>query len=142
MRLLVLVVALLVASCAQKVEKEKRPPHVKRSLYYPPVMGSVQKFGRGVFIKTGCGKYVRAVEGGRVVYSGRDVGNYGWIVIIEQRDGLVSVYGKMERPWVKTGEKVRVRQVIGKVGRNRGVCGIYYELRNRKGDPVRPVVRW
>lgn len=139
MRFLLLVAVLIVSSCVQKVEK---PPEVRRPVYYPPVKGSVEKMGRGIFVKAGCGKYVRAVEEGRVVYAGRDVENYGWVVIIEQRDGLVSVYGKMERPWVKIGERVKVRQVIGKVGRGREGCGIYYELRNGRGDPVKPVMKW
>ena len=138
MRVLVLAVLLLLFSCAQRVERvsEERPA------YYPPAKGIVKESGRGFFIRTSCGDYVRAVEEGRVVYSGKDLGNYGWVVIVEQKDGLVSVYGKMERPWVRTGERVKVRQVIGKVGKDKGVCGLYYELRDRKGDPVRPHVRW
>lgn len=138
MKVLVLAFLFLVISCAQRVERISEPMPV----YYPPARGTVEDAGRGLFIRTGCNDYVRAVEEGRVVYSGRDVGGYGWVVIIEQRDGLVSVYGKMGRPWVRAGERVKVRQVIGKVGKGRGVCGLYYELRDRKGDPVEPRIRW
>ncbi len=139
MKFLLLAVILFLSSCAQKVD---RHAETKGPIYYPPVKGSVENMGRGLFIKSRCGDYVRAVETGRVVYSGRDLENYGWVVIIEQKDGYISVYGKMGKPWVKTGEKVKVRQVIGKVGRRRGICGLYYELRRKDGQPVKPSIRW
>ncbi len=99
---LVLLLLILTASCVQKVERKEevgKPP-----VYYAPAKGSVEPRERGFFIRTGCGKFVRAVESGRVIYSGRSVESYGWIVIVSQRDGLVSVYGNMSEAWVRTGE--------------------------------------
>lgn len=137
MRLVLLMLLSLTLSCVQKVEK---PRELKT--YYPPVDGKVQRVERGLLIRTECGKYVRAVEGGKVLYSGKDVGGYGWVVVVEQEDQLLSVYGGMDSSWVKTGERVKVRQVVGKVGKNREGCGLYYELRSREGNPLEPAIRW
>ncbi|WP_457600720.1 murein hydrolase activator EnvC family protein [Hydrogenivirga sp.] len=140
MKFLVLSFFILLASCAPKRSVVEKPKVVK-PVYHLPVKGAVYKSGRGVFIKTRCSGFVRAVQSGKVAYSGRDLGNYGWVVIVEQEDGFVSVYGKLGKPWVKSGERVRNRQVIGRVGRVKDACGVYYELRNSTGEPVQPVLR-
>ncbi len=132
-----LLLAFLLFSCAPvKVEKKKEIP-----VYLAPVSGERLKEGRGLFIRTRCGKFFRAVEGGKVVYVGKDVENFGWVIVVEQWDGFVSVYGKVKKPWVKTGERVKPRQVLGRVGRTRRRCGLYFELRDPVGNPVRPVLR-
>ena len=126
MRSLLFLTVLAVLSCAPKVEEK----------VLLPVEGNVFGEGRGVFIHSSCKDYARAVKSGRVIYAGRDVRNYGWVIILEHRDGSVSVYGRVGRPWVRTGERVKRRQVLGKVGFYRGRCGVYYELRDRHGIPV------
>lgn len=133
MRTFLLLALLLLASCAPKVVKVEKPTI---PTYYKPVKGEILKKKRGVFIRSRCGEFVRAVEAGEVVYAGRDLNNYGWVVIIKQKDGLVSVYGKLGKPWVRAGERVRSRQVIGRVAKGRMGCGLYYELRNSRGEPV------
>lgn len=135
--LLFVLVALLMYSCAQKVDRISP----EKPVYYAPLKGYPSKLDRGFVIRSSCDKYVRAVESGRVVYSGKDISSYGWVVIVEQTDGFVSVYGRMSKPWVRTGEKVKRRQVVGKVGRLKSSCGVYYELRDHEGNPVRPVLR-
>ncbi len=140
MRVLLFALILLLASCAHRpVKVEKRNAVIP--VYYTPLKGSMRKTERGVFIRGRCSDFVRAVESGKVVYSGRDINSYGWVVIVEQEDGFVSVYGKLSKPWVRRGERVRRRQVIGKVGRLKNACGVYYELRNSYGEPVLPVLR-
>jgi len=134
----VLFVALLILSCAPQkafLWKEVKP------IYLMPAKGSPLLSGRGLFIKTRCGEYVRSVASGKVVYAGRDIGSYGWIIIVQQEDGFTSVYGRLSKRWVRAGERVRERQIIGEAGESRGVCGVYYELRNSVGDPVAPVLR-
>jgi murein DD-endopeptidase MepM/ murein hydrolase activator NlpD len=46
-----------------------------------PVDGKVSKNGRGITIATDCGKPVKAVDSGRVIYSGGDLKAYGNMVI-------------------------------------------------------------
>jgi len=130
-------VALLIFSCAPK--REVAAPKVP--VYRVPVKGKLIVSGRGFFIRTECGSYIRTVAPGKVVYSGRDIGSYGWVVIVRQEDGYTSVYGGLARSWVRSGERVKIRQVIGEAGKMRGNCGVYYELRNALGDPVAPVLR-
>jgi murein DD-endopeptidase MepM/ murein hydrolase activator NlpD len=140
-RALTLLSALLLVSCSYtpvKVEVRKGP---QVPVYYAPVKGERLKEGRGLFIRSRCGAFFRSVGDGRVIYVGKDVENFGWVLLIEHTDGFVSVYGKVKRPWVRTGERVKARQVLGKVGRTRRGCGLYFELRNRRGDPIRPVLR-
>ncbi|MDQ7039007.1 MAG: M23 family metallopeptidase [Aquificota bacterium] len=136
----VLLVLFLISSCvympAEVEVKREAPP-----AYYPPVKGEKIRMGRGVFIRTRCGAFFRSVGEGKVIYAGRDVGNFGWVVMVRQTDGFVAVYGKTGKPWVRTGERVKARQVLGRVGKGRKGCGIYFELRNRRGDPVNPVLR-
>ncbi len=136
----VLIAVAFLVSCAQRPAKVQKVK-IKKPVYYIPVKGEIKSAGRGFFIKTKCGNFVRAVESGKVVYSGRDIESYGWVVIVEQEDGFASVYGKLGRPWVRTGERVKRRQVIGKAGKSREGCGMYYELRNSLGEPVIPVLR-
>ncbi len=139
MVLLLATAALLIFSCAPK--KEVSAPKIFKPVYSMPVKGKLTPSGRGFLIRTECGSYIRAVAPGKVVYSGRDIGSYGWVVIVRQEDGYTSVYGGLTRSWVRSGEKVRIRQVIGEAGRMRGSCSVYYELRNALGDPVAPVLR-
>ncbi|EDP75782.1 M23 family metallopeptidase [Hydrogenivirga sp. 128-5-R1-1] len=140
MKALLILTLFFIASCAQRPVKVERP-ETRTPVYHAPVRGVFNKTPRGVFIKTSCSKFVRAVKEGDVVYSGRDIESYGWVVIVNQRDGFVSVYGRLSKPWVKTGERVKDRQVIGKVGRNKDACGVYYELRDAYGKPLKPILR-
>ena len=139
MKILVLLVMAFLFACAQK-EKEVKPLQ-KKPLYYMPVKGKLKIHGSGFYIKSKCGEFVRAVEEGKVIYAGKDIGSYGWVVIVEQKDGYVSVYGKVQRPWVKAGELVKKRQIIGKVGRVKKWCGVYYEVRNKFGESIEPMLR-
>ncbi len=138
---IVALVFLLLVSCTYvptRVEI-KRKPDVP--IYYTPVRGEVIKDRRGVFIRSRCGAFFRSVSEGKVIYVGRDLENFGWVIVVEHTDGYISVYGKADRPWVRMGERVKSRQVLGRVGKTRRGCGIYFELRNSRGDPVRPVLR-
>ncbi len=102
-----------------------------------PVKGTVERAERGVFIKTSCNEFFRAVEDGKVIYSGNSLKQYDWVVMINQKDGFISVYAKAENSFVKKGEIVKKSQVLGKVGRSGDSCGILYELRTEDGSPIR-----
>lgn len=102
-----------------------------------PVKGVIERTERGVFIKTSCNEFFRAVEDGTVIYSGNSLRQYNWVVMVNQKDGFISVYAKAESSFVKKGETVKKSQVLGKVGRSGETCGILYELRTEDGSPIK-----
>ena len=104
-----------------------------------PVDGRVSKNGRGINISTDCGKPVRAVDSGRVIYSGGDLKAYGNMVIVDHGD-FISIYAYNEKNLVKRGDRVLSGQQIALVGRrNEGEeCMLYFELRNKEGVPLDP----
>ncbi len=104
-----------------------------------PVEGKVSKGGRGINISTECGKPVKAVDDGRVIYSGGDLRAYGNMVIVDH-GGFISIYAYNEKNLVKRGEVVSKEQQIALVGKkNEGEeCLLYFELRNKDGVPLDP----
>ncbi len=104
-----------------------------------PVEGKVSKSGRGINISTECGKQVKAVDDGRVIYSGGDLRAYGNMVIVDH-GGFISIYAYNEKNLVKRGEVVSKEQQIALVGKkNEGEeCLLYFELRNKDGVPLDP----
>jgi murein DD-endopeptidase MepM/ murein hydrolase activator NlpD len=104
-----------------------------------PVDGRVSRNGRGITIATDCGKPVRAVDSGRVIYSGGDLKAYGNMVIVDHGD-FISIYAYNEKNLVKRGDRVSSGQQIALVGRrNEGEeCMLYFELRNKEGVPLDP----
>jgi murein DD-endopeptidase MepM/ murein hydrolase activator NlpD len=104
-----------------------------------PVDGKVSKNGRGINISTDCGKPVRAVDSGRVIYSGGDLKAYGNMVIVDHGN-FISIYAYNEKNLVKRGDSVSSGQQIASVGRrNEGEeCMLYFEIRNKEGVPLDP----
>jgi murein DD-endopeptidase MepM/ murein hydrolase activator NlpD len=104
-----------------------------------PVDGKVSKNGRGITIATDCGKPVRAVDSGRVIYSGGDLKAYGNMIIVDHGD-FISIYAYNEKNLVKRGDSVSSGQQIALVGRkNEGEeCMLYFELRSKEGVPLDP----
>jgi murein DD-endopeptidase MepM/ murein hydrolase activator NlpD len=104
-----------------------------------PVDGKVSRNGRGITIATDCGKPVRAVDSGRVIYSGGDLKAYGNMIIVDHGD-FISIYAYNEKNLVKRGDRVSSGQQIALVGRkNEGEeCMLYFELRNKEGVPLDP----
>jgi len=104
-----------------------------------PVDGRVSRNGRGITIATDCGKPVRAVDSGSVIYSGGDLKAYGNMVIVDHGD-FISIYAYNEKNLVMRGDRVSSGQQIALVGRrNEGEeCMLYFELRNKEGVPLDP----
>ncbi len=104
-----------------------------------PVEGKVLKVPKGIEIAAPCSSPVRAVEDGRVIYSGGDLQAYGNMVIVEH-DNFISLYAYNESNLVKRGDKVSKGQVIAKVGKknNSEECALRFELRNKEGVPLDP----
>jgi murein DD-endopeptidase MepM/ murein hydrolase activator NlpD len=117
-------------------EPEVKPPTVEVPKVPMPVKGVPIRSHRGYFIKSSCDEFFRAVEKGKVLYAGDDLKGYGWVVMVEQEDGYITVYTRAERVFVKKGESVKKGQVLGKVGKQGQDCGIGFELRLKDGSPI------
>ncbi len=105
----------------------------------PPVEGKISRVPKGVEIHAPCSAPVKAVEDGRVIYSGGDLQAYGNMVIIEH-DNFISLYAYNETNLVKRGERVSKGQTIAKVGKknNSDECMLRFEIRNKEGIPLDP----
>ncbi len=110
------------------------------ALSFLPVDGKVEKASRGVDIYTSCGDKVRAVEGGRVIYSGDDLTTYGNMVIVEH-PGYLSIYAYNMQNLVERGDRVSKGEVIGKVGLKPGSgrCALHFEIRSKDGSVLNPL---
>lgn len=81
----------------------------------------ISDYGRGgrhsgVDIKTHAGDTIRAAFDG-VVRLSRTYGAYGKVIVIRHASGLETIYSHNARNLVDVGERVRVGQAIGLVGR-------------------------
>jgi murein DD-endopeptidase MepM/ murein hydrolase activator NlpD len=74
-----------------------------------PINGDV-RMHNGIDIAIAEGTPVRPVAPGRVAYSGLQPG-YGYMVIVQHDDGMITIYAHHSRNLVKTGDKV-VKETI------------------------------
>jgi murein DD-endopeptidase MepM/ murein hydrolase activator NlpD len=127
------------AEMPQEKKREDVEVKISRNSLPMPVDGKVSRNGRGINISTDCGKPVKAVDSGRVIYSGGDLKAYGNMVIVDHGD-FISIYAYNEKNLVKRGDSVSKEQQIALVGRrNEGEeCMLYFELRNKEGVPLDP----
>ena len=92
----------------------------------------------GIDLRGQIGEPVHATAAGTVSIAGRD-GGYGNMVEINHGNGLATRYGHLSEIDVKVGQKVRIGQVIGKIGSTGRSTGphLHYETRI-DGEPVNP----
>jgi murein DD-endopeptidase MepM/ murein hydrolase activator NlpD len=127
------------AEMPQEKKREGVEVKISKNSLPMPVDGKVSKNGRGINISTDCGKPVKAVDNGRVIYSGGELKAYGNMVIVDHGD-FISIYAYNEKNLVKRGDSVSKEQQIALVGRkNEGEeCMLYFELRSKEGVPLDP----
>jgi len=127
------------AEMPQEKKREDVEVKISRNSLPMPVDGKVSRNGRGINISADCGKPVKAVDSGRVIYSGEDLKAYGNMVIVDHGD-FISIYAYNEKNLVKRGDSVSKEQEIALVGRkNEGEeCMLYFELRSKEGVPLDP----
>ncbi|MGL4596176.1 MAG: murein hydrolase activator EnvC family protein [Bacteroidia bacterium] len=89
-------------------ERYGRHPH--------PVLAHVETNNNGVDIATTRGAAARAVFDGEVT-GVTNIPGSGWLVIVRHGDYL-TVYAQLSEVSVKTGDKVKTKQAIGKVAEN------------------------
>jgi murein DD-endopeptidase MepM/ murein hydrolase activator NlpD len=127
------------AEMLQEKKREAVEVKLSKDSLPMPVDGKISKSGRGITVATDCGKSVRAVDNGRVIYSGGDLKAYGNMVIVDHGD-FFSIYAYNEKNLVKRGDSVSRGQQIALVGRKseEEECMLYFELRNKEGVPLDP----
>jgi len=91
---------------------------------------------QGIVIAAKPGAEVHAVAYGRVAWASFMRG-YGMLVIIDQGDGWMSLYGGNEAALVEAGDWVKPGQPLATVGRDPEQGGAWFGLR-RDGKPVDP----
>lgn len=94
---------------------------------------------RGLHIKEKYGVPVYTIFGGMVKYADWFEG-YGKTVIIYHGGGYFSIYGHLSDIDVSTGQRVTIKQQIGKVGDTESFYGdeLYLEMR-KKAEPIDPL---
>jgi septal ring factor EnvC (AmiA/AmiB activator) len=115
-------------------------------LHWPTQGEVVEQFGAsrmsgrwdGVVIRAPEGTPVKAVSGGRVVFSDWLRG-YGLLTIIDHGDGYMTLYAFNQSVYKKVGDWVESGEVIASVGSSGGRWepGLYFGIRE-KGRPVDP----
>jgi septal ring factor EnvC (AmiA/AmiB activator) len=100
---------------------------------------NISTFRKGIEIRADIGDIVLSVAGGRVVYANWFKG-YGLLLIINHGGGYHTLYAHLSEIFHKTGDIIKSRQAIGKIGET-GLLNepsLYFEIRY-KGKPVNPL---
>ncbi len=106
-----------------------------------PASGKIiQNFGglnKGIDIAGSEGEKVHAAVNGTVLFDGQ-VQGYGKVVMIRDKDGCVSVYGRVKSISVKQGDQVRKGQAIAVMGQTDVSPRVHFEIR-KNGKPIDPL---
>jgi murein hydrolase activator len=99
----------------------------------------VANFRSGIDIRTDRGEPIRAVHGGKVIFSEWFKG-YGNMMIIDHGDHYYTVYANIDEFFKKTGASVEPDEVIATAGDSGSLAGpkLYFEIRHC-GKPLNPV---
>lgn len=111
--------------------------------FYWPLRGRViSTFGAkgsgkqndGMNITAPKGTAVRSAANGLVVYSGKDLGGLGNLVLIRHSGGYHTAYAHVDNPLVQTGDKVKAGEAIANVGKTGNVTTpqLHFEIRQGK----------
>jgi murein DD-endopeptidase MepM/ murein hydrolase activator NlpD len=92
----------------------------------------------GIDFHANVGDPIYATAAGKVVKAGWE-GGYGNMVEIDHGEGLATRYGHMSEIDVTVGQKIRIGQIIGRVGTTGRSTGphLHYEVRVN-GEAVNP----
>lgn len=95
----------------------------------------------GIDIPAKTGTPIVAAAAGRVIHSGRGLGDYGRVVIVKHEGYYSTVYAHNRRNRVEKGDFVEKGEVIGEVGSSGNASGphVHFEVR-RKRQPLDPLL--
>lgn len=129
-----------------------KPSLKSKGKFIWPVKGQViSRFGAkdgglyndGVNIAAPDGAPIHASLDGTVVYVGNALSSYGNLLIIRHKNGLLTAYAHTKEILVKKGQKVKLGQVVAKVGQSGNVQTpqVHFGIRDGKKpiDPVKKV---
>ncbi len=144
------------AAAAKKQGLESKPASAKelanvakKSLPWPLNGQIISRFGKeynqqlktwifrdGIKIAAFAGTPVKAVEGGKVIFSGA-FRSYGQVVIVDHGQGFFTIYGFLQEIKTYVGEVVKSGNVIGTCGHDtqgaamgQGKSALYFEIRS------------
>ncbi len=114
-----------------------------------PVRGKLSsRFGwrngrrhEGIDIPARRGTPIYAAQAGRVIHSGRGLGDYGKVVIVKHAGRFSTVYAHNERVRVRKGQFIEKGDILGEVGTSGNASGphVHFEVR-RDRKPVDPLL--
>jgi murein DD-endopeptidase MepM/ murein hydrolase activator NlpD len=84
---------------------------------YGKVMPNADHAGKGVVIAAPEGMPIRAAGEGEVAYIGKDLSDFGNIVIVRHRDGVMTSYANAREILVAQGDHIRQGDLLGYVGK-------------------------
>jgi septal ring factor EnvC (AmiA/AmiB activator) len=148
----------MIKNLEKEKEKETLPPagtgfgNLRKRLPWPVYGKVLLPFGKqvdpnfkmttyrkGIEIEADLGSAVLVVAGGRVVFADWFKG-YGLLVIVNHGSGYHTLYANLSEIFHKTGDVLKRRQSVGRVGES-GVLNtstLYFEIRH-KGKPLNPL---
>lgn len=105
-----------------------------------PVTGG-KKFHYGIDLAAGKGTPIMASQSGEVVIS-QYSSSYGNYIVVNHGDGIATLYAHLDERLASVGDKVKVGQVIGKMGSTGMSTGphLHFEVRVN-GEKVDPMTR-
>ncbi len=94
---------------------------------------------QGITFAAAPGTPVHDIAPGMVLYAG-PLRGYGEIVIVQQADLVLAIYGHLAKPAVQVGQKLQTGSLVGSVGSGgeMNADGLYLEIRSH-GHPVNPL---
>ena len=104
-----------------------------------PIKGKVIKYfherygnviSKGIGIKARVGDEVKEERTGRVVFADY-LSGYGYTVILDHSDGFHSVYANNSKLFVKLGELVLKNTSLARVGHNRNLAYLHFQIRKK-----------
>jgi len=103
-------------------------------------LGGRRDYHTGIDIDGRKGDSIRAVESGKVSFSGY-INGYGNVVIIDHAGGYSSVYAHNSSNLVKKGQNVAKGDIIARLGASGNATGthLHFEIREN-GKPVNPLI--
>ena len=97
------------------------------------------KLHAGIDLHAPDGTPYKAVHAGKVVQAGYS-GGYGYRIVVQQDNGIETIYAHSRRLLVKEGDTVKAGQVIGLVGNTGASYGTHLHLEiHQNGTPIDPI---
>jgi murein DD-endopeptidase MepM/ murein hydrolase activator NlpD len=134
----------LIVPYGRKELARPTPQPSSEDLFSWPLVGTITQgvsdTHQAIDIRAPYGSPVFAGREGRVIRSGWARSGYGYTVIIDHSEGLLSLYSHMKGEWVQAGDWVEQGQLIGEVGSTGNSSGphVHFEVRV-DGETVNPM---